>query len=155
MSDPHTLSSCFGKLFLRMHRLLDRRMAERGVSFARTKFLLYLSKEGPSRATDIADLLGLAPRTVTEGLDGLERDGLVRRDPDPDDRRAKRVSLTDAGREAIAATEPLRIELVERIFGSLSDAERASLDTTLARLSDALDREEVGAFPPIGTRKAP
>ena len=142
MATLEPLASSFGKLFLRMHRLLDRRMAECGASFARTKFLLYLEKEGPSRATDIADLLGLAPRTVTEGLDGLERDGLVRRDPDPNDRRAKRVSLTPEGRKAIAATEPLRVRLVERIFGSLDADDRAHLDRILGRLSDALDREE-------------
>lgn len=136
------LASCFGKLFLRMHRLLDRRMAEQGASLARTKFLIYLDKEGPARATDIADLLRLAPRTVTEALDGLERDGLVRRDPDPDDRRAKRVSLTPEGRKAIAATEPLRVCLTERIFGTLDAEDRGHLVRILARLSDALDREE-------------
>jgi len=142
MADLEPLASCFGKMFLRMHRLLDRRMAECGASLARTKFLIYLQKEGPSRATDMADLLGLAPRTVTEGLDGLERDGLVRRDPDPDDRRAKRVSLTPEGRKAIAATEPLRIRLVERIFGTLDAEDLAHLDRILGRLSEALDKEE-------------
>lgn len=142
MAQLEPLASCFGRLFLRMHRLLDRRMAEQGASLARTKFLIYLDKEGPSRGTDIADLLGLAPRTVTEALDGLERDGLVRRDPDPSDRRAKRVSLTEEGRNAIAATEPLRISLIDRIFGTLDAEERAQLDRILARISDALDREE-------------
>ena len=136
------LASKFGKLFLRMHRLLDRRMAECGASLARTKFLLYLQKEGPARATDIADLLGLAPRTVTEGLDGLERDGLVRRDPDPNDRRAKIVSLTDKGVSAIKATEPLRLALTERIFGLLTGEECRALDAILTRLSEALDKEE-------------
>lgn len=142
MTDLEPLVSCFGKLFLRMHRLFDRRMAECGASFARTKFLLYLEKEGPSRATDMADLLGLAPRTVTEGLDGLERDGLVRRDPDPDDRRAKRVSLTPSGRSALTATEPIRVLLVERIFGSLNAEDRAQFGRILACLADAVDREE-------------
>lgn len=143
MPELDALASKFGKLFFRMHRLLDRRMAECGASLARTKFLLYLQKEGPSRATDIADLLGLAPRTVTEGLDGLERDGLVRRDPDPSDRRAKIVSLTETGTRAIKATEPLRLELTERIFGVLSDEERKSLDDLLDRLSLSVDSEEV------------
>jgi DNA-binding MarR family transcriptional regulator len=136
------LASRFGKMFLRMHRLFDRRMAESGASSAKLKFLMYLEKEGPSRATDIADLLGLAPRTVTEGLDGLERDGLIRRDPDPADRRAKRVSLTPAGRDAIAATEPVRRLLVDRVFGVLSASDCQALDRILTCLSEAIAREE-------------
>lgn len=142
MADIEALASCYGKLFLRMHRLFDRRMTESGASFARAKFLIYLQKEGPSRAADIADLLGLAPRTVTEALDGMERDGLVRRDPDPADRRAKRVSLTDEGLKAIATTEPLRARLVDRIFGVLTTEERGQLDRIMARLAEAVDREE-------------
>jgi len=142
MADIEFLASSFGKVFLRMHRLLDRRMAESGASLARAKLLLFIAKKGPSRASEIADLLSLAPRTVTEGLDGLERDGLVRRDPDPADRRAKLVSLTPEGRTAIAATEPLRVRLIERIFGRLSAEEQAQLGHILSRVSDALDREE-------------
>jgi DNA-binding MarR family transcriptional regulator len=142
MAPLDDIASRFGKLFFRMHRLLDRRMAECGASFAKLKFLMYLEKEGPSRATDIADLLGLAPRTVTEALDGLERDGLVRRDPDPGDRRAKRVSVTADGKDAIAATEPVRRLLVDRIFGVLSASDCAALDRILTRLSEAIDKEE-------------
>jgi DNA-binding MarR family transcriptional regulator len=125
-----------------MHRLFDKRMAEGGASLARSKFLMYLCKHGPSRATDIADLLNLAPRTVTEALDGLERDGLVTRDPDPIDRRAKVVSLTDVGQAVLNVTEPMRLGLVERVFGVLSKTDRIALEAILAKLSAALDREE-------------
>ena len=64
----------------------------------------------PLRATDIAELFGLAPRTVTESLDALERAGLLRREADPADRRVKRISITEEGRRAITATEPLRLK---------------------------------------------
>lgn len=122
--------------------MLDRRMAEHGASLSRTKLLLYLQREGPGRAVDIASYLGMAPRSVTEAVDGLERDGLVRREPDASDRRAKRVIVTDAGLRAIAATEPLRLELVNQIFGSLEMDDRAQLDRILDRLSAAIDRHD-------------
>jgi DNA-binding MarR family transcriptional regulator len=119
---------------MRMHRLFDRRMARMGASMARTKVLMYVDREGAARAVDMAELFGVAPRTITEALDGLERDRLIRRDPDPDDRRAKRISITDEGKRAIAATEPLRLMLIERIFGPLSAADREQLLAILDKL---------------------
>ncbi len=140
----------FGKLFMRMHRLFDRRMARTGASLARTKILMYVDREGSARAVDIAGLFGVTPRTVTEALDGLERDGLLRRDPDPNDRRAKRLSVTDEGKRAIRATEPLRLMLVDRIFGLLAPAERDQLWAILSKLEApiaALEAEEAELLP--------
>jgi DNA-binding MarR family transcriptional regulator len=144
MTEIDDLSRRFGKLFLRMHRLLDRRMAQGGASLARTKMLMFVDKEGPVRGVDIAEIFGLAPRTVTEALDALERDGLVRRDPDKADRRVKRVSITEQGRQAMLATEPLRLKLTEQIFGILDEAERAQLQAIVTKLGAAVDREEAG-----------
>jgi DNA-binding MarR family transcriptional regulator len=142
MCQLDTLSSGFGKLFLRMHRLLDRRMAQNGASLSRTKLLMMAEKEGPTRAIDMAEMYGLAPRTVTEALDGLERDGLVRREPDAVDRRVKRVIITREGRRAIEATEPLRVEMIDRIFGRLSPEERSQLRHIVDKLTAAVEEEE-------------
>src|SRR5579875_911042 len=134
MSDLDALAADFGRLFLRLHRLLDRRMAQNGASLARTKVLMLVEREGPVRAADIAELFGLAPRTVTESVVSLERAGLLRREPDPADRRVKRISITDEGRRAIAATEPLRLKLVDSIFGALGGEERTELARIVSKL---------------------
>lgn len=140
------LASVYGRQFRRMHRLIDRRMAEHGASVSRTKLLLYLIRqEGDARAADIAEFFGLAPRTVTEAVDGLERDGFVVRTPDPVDRRVKRLSITPAGRRAVEATEPLRLDLVEQIFGALDRDEADQLEKVLAKLGAALSVQEGGA----------
>ncbi|RYF14130.1 MAG: MarR family transcriptional regulator, partial [Oxalobacteraceae bacterium] len=60
-------------------------------------------------------------------IDGLERDGLVRRDPDPGDRRAKRISLTPTGVTAAAATEASRLRYIDDVFGVLSATECLAL----------------------------
>jgi DNA-binding MarR family transcriptional regulator len=153
MTDAEYLSSAFGRTFLRLHRLMDRRMADQGASFARTKLLLYIGHQGPTRAADIADFFGHAPRTVTEAIDGLERDGLVRREPDKLDRRAKRVLLTDAGRAAAAATEPVRARLIAQVFGPLSETEREQLSAIIAKLATAIEaQEDAAALPPLACR---
>ena len=145
MVDLESLLADLARVFLRSHRLLDRRMTAEGASLARTKVLMYLEQqEGEARAADIAEFFGLAPRTVTESIDALERDGMVRREPDPQDRRVKRLSITEAGLAATAATEPLRLALVEQIFGVLDAEERERLGAILAKLSVAIGEQEAG-----------
>ena len=119
-------------------RKVDRLMSREGASFARARLLLMLDKRGPKRATDIAATLGQAPRTVTEAIDALERDSLVARKSDPSDRRAKLVYLTDAGRKTLAASEPLRHEIIARTFGTLDASEQETMQAILAKLSDAI-----------------
>ncbi|KRB85372.1 MarR family transcriptional regulator [Sphingomonas sp. Root710] len=142
MNENDRLLRDFGGLFLRIHRLVDRRMAAEGASLARTKLLLYLQKHGPCRAADIAELLGATPRTITEAIDGLEREGLAVRTPHPTDRRAKLVSITANGERIIEATEPLRAQLADMIFERLDQGERDQLTAILAKLSEALNDAE-------------
>jgi DNA-binding MarR family transcriptional regulator len=142
MSASEPLASSLFSLFLRMHRLMNRRMADQGASLARTKLLLFLAKRGPARAADIADFFDNAPRTVTEAIDGLERDGLVVRTPDTRDRRVKQVSITDSGRRVIGETEPMRQALIDDVFGVLSVGEQAQLEDMLGRMLAAVDAQE-------------
>lgn len=138
MSDLEPLVSAYAELYLQLMRTMDRRMAEQGASLSRTKLLLCLQKRGPLRATDIADFFSQSPRTVTEAIDGLERDGLVERKPDPDDRRAKFISVTEKGLEAAAKTEPLRRQLIEQTFGTLDAEERETLLRLLTKAAASL-----------------
>lgn len=114
-------------------------MAAHGMSLARTKLLMLVEKDGPVRSTDIASALGQAPRTVTEAIDALERDGLVRRDPDPEDRRAKRISITPAGQAAFAASRPIRDQFLLDLFGALEDSEREELIRVIDKLSARIE----------------
>jgi DNA-binding MarR family transcriptional regulator len=57
----------------------------------------------PLRA--LAERLNVVPRTITDVIDVLERDGLVLRVPDPDDRRSTHAKLTEAGLERITAIQ--------------------------------------------------
>lgn len=138
--DRDQASDALRAFYLRSHRLLERRMAAEGVSMARSKVLVLIARDGPLRSIDLAAVFGHAPRTVTEAIDGLERDGLVRRDPDPEDRRAKRVTLTPAGEAAAKATEALRACFIGEVFGALTPADCAALvglvDTLNARLGE-------------------
>ncbi|HET8613316.1 MAG TPA: MarR family transcriptional regulator [Sphingomonas sp.] len=142
MPDTLSLAEALRDFYIRIHRDLDRRMAAGGVSLARTKLLAFIRCRGDARSADIVAAFGHAPRTVTEAIDGLERDGLVRREPHPADRRAKRILITEAGEAAIAASEPIYHELVERVFGPLSPSEREALAAVMAKLIGNLGSAE-------------
>ncbi|MDK1489173.1 MarR family transcriptional regulator [Sinorhizobium sp. 7-81] len=127
------------ELYHRVHRLVNESMTEEGVSLARSKFLFFLSKLGPCRSTDIACALNFAPRTVTEAIDGLERDRLVMRKPDPEDRRAKIVSITETGRVVLEAAEHPRKQLIEEIFSALDDEQLDQLYDIVSKLVEKTD----------------
>ncbi len=121
-------------LYVGSQRALNRIMRMHGASYARTKLLMFVDQAEWVRGIDVAETFGVAPRTVTEAIDGLERDGLVRRDPDPVDRRTKRISITPAGRLVIRNSEPARQAFVTEVFGILDPAEMALLRQVLDKL---------------------
>ncbi len=138
MSELEPLVSAYAELYSRLMRLLDRQMAEQGASLARTKILLRLEKRGPLRATNIAEFFSLSPRTVTEAIDALEREGLLERQPDPSDRRAKLIHLTEKGRAAVNRTAPIRHQIIAQTFGVLDERERAQMLEMLQKVAAQL-----------------
>jgi DNA-binding MarR family transcriptional regulator len=87
----------------------DRKAAvseELGLSFARVRALRRLATQ-PHTLRALAELLAADPPYVTLMVDDLEERGLVHRMPHPQDRRAKLVELTAAGRAAAARAEAI------------------------------------------------
>lgn len=77
-----------------------------GLSFARVRALRRLAVQ-PHTLRGLADRLGADPPYVTLIVDDLEERGLVQRTPHPEDRRAKLVQLTAAGRSAAARADAI------------------------------------------------
>ena len=78
----------------------------------------------------------LAPRSTTEVADALESRGLIQRRPDPVDRRATLVELTGHGASVLEAIRAARGTGAERVFGRLSQTDRAHLARILRKLRD-------------------
>ncbi len=83
------------------------------------------------RPSALADALHVAPRSATEVADALEQRGWLRRSPDPTDRRATILALTDAGRELVAAIDDVRRRASEQVLDVLSPAQRRTLHEIL------------------------
>lgn len=113
-----------------LRKYVDAAMTQSGVPLARSKLLSILIERGASRATDLAAYSHTAVRSATQAIDALERDGLASRQPDPADRRASLVAITDAGREAFQVSRRPFLKAYEELFGTLSAEERTAFLAT-------------------------
>jgi DNA-binding MarR family transcriptional regulator len=104
-----------------------------GRGSGRVKSLLWLT-EGPLSLSGLAEATGVDAPYATLIVDSLEQRGLVDRQPDPADRRRKLVTLTPAGKVAVARV--LRIQRQPPSgFGSLSAAELDTLEELVRRIA--------------------
>lgn len=131
---PVDAGQAYMEIHHQLHRVVDQAMAAEGLSLARAKVLMRLDLHGSMNQATLAGLLGFAPRSVTETVDGLERDGLVTRTEDPNDRRARIVALTDSGQTASQTAMTVRKKVMNQIFGVLEPAERAQLYSLLTTI---------------------
>jgi DNA-binding MarR family transcriptional regulator len=136
----------------RMFRAVNGEMSGCGLSIARTKVLRRLREQGPVRQNALATDFGLSPHSITDIVDGLERAGLAERRPDPTDRRAKLVAITEVGDACLDVANATRERMLDQIFGVLSEDDRAallrlldSLDEAAKKLTAAPDRQAVTA----------
>ncbi|MDY7085001.1 MAG: MarR family transcriptional regulator [Actinomycetota bacterium] len=98
-----------------------------------------LSRYGDMRPGALAERLRIAPRSATEVVDDLQRLGLAVRRPDPADRRAVLITLTDEGERVSRDIHAARREAGEQFFATLSPADRAELTRLLRKLRDDND----------------
>ena len=110
-------------------------MAPWDIAPSHARALGVLDAEGAIRLRDLAERLRVAPRTVTEVVDVLAERGLAERKPDPDDRRATLVELTDEGRRVHGAIHAARDASAQEFFSGLPAADRSELRRVLRLLS--------------------
>jgi len=123
-------------LLLRVSRRLQRRVAARlaplGVTQAQVRALRALDREHrPVRMGVLAERLDVVPRSATSLIDALADAGLVRRDPDPDDRRAVAVSLTPEGRRTLVGVRRVRRQVADELLDPLDLDQRTVLRSLL------------------------
>jgi MarR family transcriptional regulator, transcriptional regulator for hemolysin len=101
-------------------QVADQTLGTVGISASAAWSLVYLQRFGATaRQIDLARAVGVSEPSLVRTLDRLEGDGLIERRPDAEDRRAKRLHLTDKGRALAVAAEArlqaLRADLLEHV----------------------------------------
>jgi DNA-binding MarR family transcriptional regulator len=119
---------------------LLRRAAEEdkaaGLSRARLSALSVVVFRGPLTLGELAAAESVRSATMTGIVNGLERDGLVRRRPHGTDRRAVQVEATAAGRRLLERARGKRLELVASTLADVSDAELDVLERAAGLLEE-------------------
>ena len=98
-----------------------------GISAPRLSLLSVLVFAGPKRIGELARIEQVEPPTMTKLVDGLVRDGLAMREPDPDDASAVRVRATPTGARTLRRGRARRVETLRTRLATLSPAELAAL----------------------------
>ncbi len=146
---PQASVAAFSRL-LRAHSTLWRELsarlvADHGLTINDYEALLHLShaEEGALRRVDLAERLMLTPSGVTRLLDGLERDGWVKKGQCDSDARVTYAILTDEGRERLESAARTHIAQIRQIFEErFSTEELETLVELLGRLPDVTGHGE-------------
>ncbi len=135
-----SLGEAFGAVARRLRVASMAALAQHDVTPSQVRAIRVLAAQGPDsggvRSKELAERLKIAPRSATEVVDALEEKGLVRRSPDPGDRRAVLVALTDHGRELSDEIRRTRGVESERMFERLSRTDREHLARILQKLQE-------------------
>ena len=139
-----------GGLSRRFKRSLIATLAEHGLTFEEWDVLGVLRRAGPPfrrSAGELAEFSELSSGAMTNRLDRLEKAGLVKRLPDPNDRRGVLVELTKNGEKKWVESAGAEAAREALIGAALTDREKEQLNSLLRRLMLEFERRE-GTPPP-------
>lgn len=124
------------EIYWMSYKLLERRFYHLGVSASQARVLaVLLFTEKPIKPSLVATLLFQETQSITGILHRIESRGWVRRLPDPNDRRAVGLELTDKGREVTEEIVKISEELYDDMFQSvLSAADKKQLEGILRKV---------------------
>src|SRR3954447_10591122 len=134
-----------GGLSRRLHRTLDETLAEFGLDSGEYKALCALARYGEpfcSTPGRLGKHMELSSGAMTNRIDRLEQAGLVRRRPDPNDRRGVLVEMTEKGRETYERAVGVQAKKEELVTSALDNAEKKQLNDLLRRLMLEFERRE-------------
>ena len=130
-----------GVLVRRIRRLIAERarMVHPDLSPVAYSMLMALNESGPRRASDLVGMFSVDKGAVSRQVQSLLELGLIERDPDPEDRRAAILSITEEGSRRLANIAAARRS---EVIGRLSDWDQEELRTfvrSMARYNSALE----------------
>jgi DNA-binding MarR family transcriptional regulator len=151
MSPPDPLEAALQEwvaVFMRRSmRSFVRYARENGLSMSQVNALFHIHHSGGSGVTDLGEHLGITNAAVSQLLERLVQQGLILRDEDPADRRAKKLTLTEKGAQTLQEGIHARQGWLRDLAETLSPAEKEQVAAALQILIDNTRRLETPAGP--------
>ena len=131
-----------GVLVRRIRRMIAERarMVHPDLSPVAYSMLMALNDSGPRRASDLVDLFTIDKGAVSRQVSALLELGLIERSPDPEDRRAAILAITEEGSRRLGTVAAMRRREVSERLSGWSDEELGGFVEMLARYNNALER---------------
>ena len=126
------------RAFRAVNRATNRAVRPLGMSAEQAHILLVLWFEGPLKIGELQRMLTLSSSTLTGAIDRMEKAGLVKRVPDPDDGRAWRVEPSPIDSRSRRNLEKVLGEMEEACFAGLTASERKQLFNLLEKVSSGV-----------------
>lgn len=117
-------------------------LAALGLTTPKMRALAVLAVEDGQTIGRLAVLAVTEQSTLSRALDGLETEGLIRREPDAQDSRATRIAITAEGRAAFEHLWPTMRANHDRMFAGISEEERADFVATLQKMLRNIRRHD-------------
>jgi DNA-binding MarR family transcriptional regulator len=140
------LSALLRHVFLYDRGHLLRVIEETGLSMTQCKALLELGGLGeatePRQVGELAETFGVSVPSMSRAVDSLVKERLATRVEDPDDRRVRRVAITEKGTKLVDTLKMVRQAGMEAFAASLTAAQRRKLDAAVDTL---MDRDDIAA----------
>jgi len=135
-----TLPFELGETAHALRKAFDRRAVGLGVTRAQWKVLFRLTRQPGMRQIELADMLDVEPITLSRIIDRLEESGHVKRVPDPADRRAWRLHVTEQAQPLIAKLQGVGAELAADAFAGIDPKDIEIVKQVLARVRENASR---------------
>ncbi len=144
---PQPPAEAFSALRLaakKIHRAMERYADERGLSEGRLQIIMRLASQPDHRLAlgELAEMLEVAPRTITGLIDNLERDGWVARVHDAADRRSIQAQLTKKGLDQVLVIRREAVRLQATATRGLTADELVQLRHLCLRVIQNMDKTE-------------
>jgi DNA-binding MarR family transcriptional regulator len=132
------IEESFGYLVNRLARMMAHQLGEElrpaGVAIGQWAVLMFLwSRDGMSQA-ELSRVVAIEPPTMVRTIDRMVRDGLVTRDPDPNDGRVSRIYLTERGRSLRDELVPKAVGVNAAVLSRMKESEVRTLRRLLGKL---------------------
>ena len=138
--DPKsTVAFWINQISRRILRLHDARLRSLGLGMSQVPVLLALEQSGALSQKELAEKSRVEQPTMAEMLARMERDGIIERTPNPEDRRGSLVSLTRRTRGRIPKAKDALMQGERDATAGFSAAEKAMLMELLLRVANNLE----------------
>ncbi|GAB1583320.1 MarR family winged helix-turn-helix transcriptional regulator [Phyllobacterium phragmitis] len=130
------------KVSRKLRTLFDGRVREQGLTLARARTLLALSRQEGLFQRELAEMLEIENATMVRLLDGLEKQNFIERRAVEGDRRAKQIVMTEEGRQQAELVLKLAEDVRQDLLDSVSDEDLAATVRVLHAMGRSIDNTE-------------